>query len=275
MSSAIQRDVDRVRELSGHHSCDLAIILGSGLGEALSGFDCSTSLGYADLESVPAGLVVGHSGTLTVCRLDHLRLLVFRGRFHCYQGLSAFEAAWPVRLSAELGIRHLLLTSAVGGIASELMPGDFVLVRDHLNLMGDNPLRGLSPPAFIDLVGLYQPLLYPLLKPLARTHGIVLHHGVLAALSGPSYETPAEIEMLRLLGADIVSMSMVPEAIMARSLGMKMLGLALVSNLAAGLADATLNHADVVAAGQAGGGRLAGLLPDLIRLYLSHQEPSS
>lgn len=269
MGNEIQRDAALVRKKLGEHSFDFAVILGSGLSASADTFDHPVSLDYIELKSAPATTIPGHSGTLTACHLDDLRILVFQGRFHCYQGLSAFDAAWPVRLSAALGVTHLLATSAVGSISPDLSPGDFVFIRDHINLLGDNPLRGLTPPVFIDLVGLYQPHLYAPFKRLFSAQGSSLHRGVLAAMSGPSYETPAEIEMLGRLGADVVSMSMVPEAIMARSLGIKMVGLALVSNLAAGLAAKELTHHEVVAAGKEGGRRLAVMLPDLIRSCFS------
>jgi len=235
-----------VRAKFGSRDFDFAVILGSGLGDGLSGAGGLEEIPFAELPGVPAPPIPGHPGKLLKLSFRGRMGLAFQGRFHCYQGLSARQAAYPVLLAHALGAPRLLITSAVGGIRPGLDPGTFVFVRDHLNLLGDNPLKGESPPPFVDLSNLYRKDLFPHLAEIAARAGIPLAEGVLAALPGPSYETPAEIEMLRRLGADLVSMSMVPEAIMAAACDMDVIGLALVTNLAAGLSGSALDHQEVL-----------------------------
>ncbi|ORJ59589.1 purine-nucleoside phosphorylase [Geothermobacter hydrogeniphilus] len=264
----IQAAADLVRSRFGSIDYDLAVILGSGFDAASSG-EVLGELPFGDLPGVPAAPVPGHSGRLLCLRVRDRRVLAFAGRFHCYQGLSARQAAFPVRLAKALAVDRLLITSAVGGISREMTPGTFVLLRDHLNLLGDNPLAGEVPPRFVDLSRLYRQDVFDCLAAVAGPAGINLQRGVLAALPGPSYETPAEIEMLRRLGADVVSMSMVPEAIMAAACGLQVVGLALVTNLAAGLTAASLDHREVLAAGASASGPFGQLFEALLENWCS------
>ncbi len=255
--------VKKIRSLTQVENFDLAVVLGSGWSGA---FQLGKTLGvieYSDWDCFPAGQIAGHGGQLVAVQYSSWNILFFVGRFHCYQGLSAFQAAFPVRLAASLGCSRILLTCATGGINRTYRPGDFMLVEDHLNLLGDNPLRGLSGDIFIDLVGTYQQNVYDNL--LSRDTGnIVLHRGVLAAMPGPSYETPAEIRFLEIAGVDVVSMSTVPEAIMARYLGMQVAAVAFVANYAAGLSPDTLSHQDVLDCST----EHACLFPSLVRLFI-------
>jgi purine-nucleoside phosphorylase len=247
--------------------CDTAVILGSGWNDWVDTLDVETSLDYRELFAALPGFEVvipGHAGRVSVARYGGRRLLVFQGRFHLYQGLTAWQAALPVRLAADAGCGKILLTNAVGGIASHLTPGEFVLIEDHLNFQGDNPLRGLQPSPFIDLSNLYQTHFYAALHQWASPHGITLKKGVLAALTGPSYETPAEIRALERLGADVASMSMVPEAIVARYLGLDVVGLSLVTNPAAGRSEIPLSHDDVLLCAQ----RASTAFPQLLKALL-------
>lgn len=243
-----RRLVGAVRDQTQVENFDLAVILGSGwkgvasLAQPLGVFD------YKAWPCFPAGQITGHGGQLIAARYSSWNILFFTGRFHCYQGLSAFQAAFPVRLSAALGCQRILLCCATGGINESLRPGDFMLVEDHLNFLGDNPLRGLDGETFIDLTGMYQQELYQLLAG-QESDGPVLHRGILAAMPGPSYETPAEIRYLRNIGADVVSMSTVHEAIMARYLGLQVAAIAFVANYAAGIKADRLDHEDVLACG--------------------------
>jgi purine-nucleoside phosphorylase len=195
------------------------------------------------------------------------RILFFAGRFHCYQGLSAFEASLPVRIASACGCPRIVLTCAAGGVNPRYQPGDFVWVSDHINLLGDNPLQGLSEEAFVDLGHLYAKPLYGPLQTLADAQGIVLHEGVLAAMRGPSYETPAEVRMLSLLGADIVSMSVAHEAIMACHLGFEVAGLSLIANRAAGLSASPLCHRDVLDRAVSSSGQACTLFEGLISTW--------
>jgi len=260
-----------VRELTQIESFDLAVVLGSGWSEAAQLGETLGVFKYGDWPCFPAGQIAGHGGQLVAAQYSSCKILFFSGRFHCYQGLSAFQSAFPVRLAASLGCRRVLLTCATGGVNRSYRPGDFMLVEDHLNLLGDNPLRGLSGNTFIDLSGLYQRQVYDIL--VRRGVGdLRLHRGVLAAMAGPSYETPAEIRFLETAGVDVVSMSTVPEAIMARYLGMQVAAVAFVANCAAGLDPVAISHQDVLDCGA----QHAHLFPSLVRLFVeAWQEPSA
>ena len=223
---------------------DLAIVLGSGLGALAAEVTRPVTFFYRDLPCFQSLTIPGHAGALVAGDLFGWRVLLFVGRQHLYEGYSAFRTTLPVRLAHALGCRRLLLTNAAGGIREDFAPGDFMFITDHLNLLGDNPLRTLAN-SFVDLSRLYCCNLLPPLQKWARTEGIPLHAGVLAAVPGPSYETPAEVRMLRTLGADAVSMSTVPEALMGKYLGMEIAGLCLIANRAAGLA-AALSHDEVL-----------------------------
>jgi purine-nucleoside phosphorylase len=239
---------EEVRRLTKVDNFDLAVVLGSGwseaatLGETLGVFD------YSDWPCFPCGQIAGHAGQLIAVRYSSWNILFFSGRFHCYQGLSAFEASFPVRLASSLGCPRILLTCATGGINPAYRPGDFMLVEDHLNLLGDNPLRGLSGNTFVDMVDAYQSDVYAKLLE-GDCSKMTLHRGALAAMSGPSYETPAEVRFLSATGADVVSMSTVPEVIMARYLGLQVAAVAFISNVAAGLSSVALSHEDVLDCG--------------------------
>ena len=240
-----RRLIDTVRRQTGSAAFDLAVILGSGWKEAAGLGETLGIFKYEDWPCFPGGQIEGHDGRLIAVRLSSWNILFFSGRFHCYQGLDAFQAAFPVRLASALGCQKILLTCATGGINSGFKPGDFMLVEDHVNLLGDNPLRGLPGNTFIEMTDLYDKGLYDRLSN-SRIDDLVLHRGILAAMAGPSYETPAEINFLRVAGADVVSMSTVPEAIMARFLGMRVAAVAFVANYAAGMTKDKLSHKDVL-----------------------------
>lgn len=239
---------EEIRRLTRVEHFDLAVVLGSGwneaaeLGETLGVFD------YADWPCFPCDPIAGHAGQLIAVRYASWNILFFSGRFHCYQGLSAFEASFPVRFASSLGCPRTLLTCATGGINPAYRPGEFMLVDDHLNLLGDNPLRGLSGNIFVDMVAAYQSRVYAKLLQNGCSP-LTLHRGCLAAMTGPSYETPAEVRFLSAAGADVVSMSTVPEVIMARYLGLQVAAVAFISNLAAGLSGVVLSHDDVLQCG--------------------------
>jgi len=239
---------------------EVAVVLGSGLGGCLPALAGERRWAYADVPGLGACGVPGHPGVLQAGELDGCPLLMFHGRRHLYQGLSMAQAALPVRLAARLGARLLLSFSAVGAVDPDLPVGSWVFVEDHINLTGRNPLEGVADargPAFVDLTHTYRSELYaPLFQ--ADPH---LGRGVLAMFPGPSYETPAEVRMAALLGAAVVSMSTVPEAVWARYLGLDVVALGRVVNPAAGVAAGPLDHADVVA--QAAGA--AAQVPGWIR----------
>lgn len=256
-----------VAAATGGVPIDLAVILGSGWSHLIDAGQKVAEFPYRDWPCFPQKLVAGHAGRLALVDLNGRRLLCFAGRSHCYQGLSAFDASLPVRLAAALGCSRLLLTCAAGGVNPAYSPGDFAWVSDHINLLGDNPLRGLTGDVFVDLSSLYNQSLYNAISTSLEVHDISLHTGVLAAMPGPSYETPAEVRMLTGLGVDLVSMSMAHEAIMARYLGCDLVGLGLIANPAAGLADAPLQHTDVLACAQSAEAKAFTLLERLVAAW--------
>jgi purine-nucleoside phosphorylase len=202
---------------------------------------------------------------MVIGRLGKTETLLLRGRAHYYEGYSMSQITFPVRVLAAFGITHLLLTNAAGGINKRFRPGDLMLIRDHINLMPDNPLRGIAHNSrFLDLTRTYDPGLAILLRNAARSLRIGLHVGVYMAVPGPSYETPAEIRAFARLGADAVGMSTVPEAIVARHCGMAVAGLSFISNIAAGLGESPIAHQDVLTTGE----RINEKTTDLLAVFL-------
>lgn len=256
----------RLAQLTRQPAHDAAVVLGSGwapAADALGTPDAQVPL--ADLGGFAPPTVAGHSAIASSVIIGKLRVLVFLGRTHLYEGHPVATVVHGVRTAVAAGCRVVVLTNASGGINESYQVGQSVLISDHLNLTGRSPLAGPPPPAgygsrFTDLSELYSPRL----RALARAADPGLAQGVYAALPGPHYETPAEIRMLRAAGADMVGMSTVLEAIAARHLGAEVLGISLVTNPAAGLSPHGLDHADVVAAGQAAAGRVGALLAEVL-----------
>jgi purine-nucleoside phosphorylase len=254
---------DRLTALAGVH--DAVVVLGSGWAPAADAIGVAEAeIPLAELGGFPGSTVPGHTPAARSVRMGAVRVLVFLGRVHLYEGLSPAAVVHGVRTAVAAGCRVVVLTNAAGGIRPGLSVGEPVLISDHLNLTGRSPLSGPPPSTgqrFVDLTDLYSPRL----RALAREADPRLSEGVYAMMPGPHYETPAEITMLGRLGADLVGMSTVLEAIAARQLGAEVLGISLVTNLAAGLAGQGLSHAEVVAAGRAAASRmgtlLAGILP--------------
>lgn len=238
---------------------EAAVVLGSGLGGVVDAFDVEAEVAYADVPGLSASTVPGHAGRLVLVRdAAGRRLLLAQGRRHLYEGLSATEVAAGVRVLHGLGVRRLVLTNAAGCLNPAFVVGGLMLIGDHLNLLGDSPLRG--GPHFHDMSEVYCAAWRATFHQAARRLGLQLHEGIYAAVQGPQYETPAEVRMLARLGADAVGMSTVPEAIQARALGMRVAGVSMLTNWAAGLAPGGLHHEEVVAAGRAASGHLAALL---------------
>ena len=236
---------------------DVGVILGSGLGGYAEGLTSAAGVPFAEIPHMERSGVPGHRGLLVRGIRAGRALLCLVGRLHYYEGLTLQQVTFPVHLLAALGARALVVTNASGGIDPALRPGDFVLVMDHINLMGASPLRG--GPTFADMSAVYDAQAGARVRDAAARADIRLHPGVLAAVAGPQYETPAEVRMLRTLGADAVCMSSVPEAIVARALGLRVLGLSLVTNAAGGRGGAVA-HEGVLAAAAAGAARFAQLL---------------
>jgi purine-nucleoside phosphorylase len=247
---------------------DVAVVLGSGLGSYPASLKGAIGIPYADIPGFPVPHVEGHAGTLWSAELGDRRVLLFSGRVHLYEGHDLAEVVMGVRTAVAAGCDTVVLTNAAGGCGEGLRPGDLVLIRDHLNLTGRNPLVGPNDirlgPRFPDMTDVYTPELRALASQVAAEQGGLLAEGVYAWFLGPTYETPAEVEMARRLGADLVGMSTVPEAIAARHMGARVLGLSLVTNLAAGISPVRLSHAEVTATAAEARERFAGLLDGLL-----------
>jgi purine-nucleoside phosphorylase len=231
-----------------------AVILGSGMGPLVEKFADQTVVPYDRIPHFPTPTVAGHAGNLVVGSVEGARAILLQGRFHYYEGHDLDAVTFPVRVLQRLGVRTLILTAATGGVRPELRPGNICLLTDHLNLIGSNPLRGPNDARlgerFPDMSEVYSKRMRNLARSEAKRLAINLIPVVYACVPGPSYETPAEIRMLRALGADVVGMSTVPEAIVARHAGMEVLGLALVANAGAGVTTTLVRHEDVLEAGR-------------------------
>jgi purine-nucleoside phosphorylase len=246
----------------------IAIILGSGLGAVADRVQNSVVTPYAEIPHFPCSTVEGHSGKLVVGTLVGVPVVVMQGRVHGYEGYDPEEVTFPMRVLARLGIKTVIVTNASGGIRLGLEPGDLVLISDHINFLGRNPVSGPNDirfgPRFFDMTEAYSKRLRALAHEAAEEDGFTLSEGVYLAVSGPSYETPAEIRAFRVLGADLVGMSTVPEVIVARHMGINVLGISCVTNLAAGILDRLLDHSEVIETGRRTQDRLSRLLMRVI-----------
>lgn len=248
----------------------LAIVLGSGFGKVIAEMETEAEIPYSRFPGFPPLGVAGHAGRLALGRLGGVPVLVLSGRAHFYEGHSMAAVTFAVRALAHYGIRDLLLTNAAGGICRALRPGDFMVLRDHINLMGANPLRGASVPGlprFVDMSCTYDEGLRKLLHRAGQECHLRLRTGVYVAVSGPSYETPAEIRAFARLGADAVGMSTVPEAIVARQCGLRVAGLSCITNLAAGCGASTVSHTEVLETAERVKDLAARLLATFARLH--------
>lgn len=228
----------------------IGLILGSGLGDLAEEIQEKVILPYEEIPGFPRSTVAGHKGRLIVGYLEGKPCLAMQGRFHYYEGYELEQVTLPVRVMKEVGITQLIVTNAAGGINPQFVPGDLMLITDHINLMGRNPLIGPNVeeqgPRFPDLSQAYSLRLRQKALAVAEQLGISLKQGVYIAVSGPSYETPAEIRMFRTMGADAVGMSTVPEVIVAAHCGLEVLGISCISNMASGILDKPLSHEEVM-----------------------------
>ncbi|EOS58144.1 purine-nucleoside phosphorylase [Paenibacillus barengoltzii] len=228
----------------------VGLILGSGLGVLADHIEEPVSINYSDIPFFPQSTVEGHAGELLIGTVQGTPVVLMKGRFHMYEGYGPEMTAFPVRVMKELGVRTLLVTNAAGGVNTSYEPGDLMLISDHLNLTGRNPLVGPNDeelgPRFPDMSQAYSRRLREIARKVAADKGVPLQEGVYAGLLGPTYETPAEIRMLRTLGADAVGMSTVSETIVARHAGIEVLGISCISNMAAGILDQPLSHQEVM-----------------------------
>jgi len=229
---------------------ETAIVLGSGLGDFSDTLRDAIAASYTELPHWPASNVVGHAGRLVVGNVAGKRIAALSGRVHFYEGYDLATVVFATRVMGRLGVRHLILTNAAGGINTTLTQGALMIIDDHINLMGTNPLVGSNDdrfgPRFPDMSEVYSARLRTIADEAARTRGVSVSHGVYVAVQGPSYETPAEINFFRKMGADAIGMSTVPEAIAARHMGMEVLGISCITNPAAGVLPTPLVHDEVM-----------------------------
>jgi len=232
----------------------IALVLGSGLGAFADSLSDATRIPYAEIPAFPKSTAIGHAGQLVIGNADHIPVAAMQGRVHLYEGYSPQEVAFPIRVFARMGVRAVVLTNAAGGIDRNYSQGALVVIRDHINLQGHNPLVGANDDRFgvrfPDMTRAYDRDYRKMAREQAAKLGIQLHEGIYAAMLGPSYETPAEIEYLRRIGADLVGMSTVTEVVAARHAGMKVLAISCVTNMAAGILDQPLSHAEVMETGE-------------------------
>jgi len=228
----------------------IALVLGSGLGAFADEFAGARKIPYAKIPHFPRSTAIGHAGQLVVGNVEGVAVAGMQGRVHLYEGYSVKEVAFPVRVFARMGVKALILTNAAGGIKKEFSQGRLVVLSDHINLQGVNPLSGPNDeafgPRFPDMTAAYDRTFREIARAEGRALGMELGEGVYAALAGPSYETPAEIRYLRSIGADLVGMSTVPEVIAARHAGLRVLGISCVTNAAAGILEQPLDHKEVL-----------------------------
>ena len=246
----------------------VAVVLGSGLGSFADDMTGAARIPYARIPHFARSTAVGHAGQLVIGNVAGNPVVAMQGRFHLYEGYPPETVVFPMRTFARLGVRAAVLTNAAGGINLDYGQGRLVVIKDHINLQGQNPLTGAEDarfgPRFIDMTEAYSRDYLRIAKAAARKLGIELPEGIYAGLLGPSYETPAEIRYLRAIGADLVGMSTVPEVIAARQMGIKVLAISCVTNMAAGVLDQPLSHEEVLATGKRVSGQFTALLREVI-----------
>jgi purine-nucleoside phosphorylase len=242
----------------------IGVVLGSGLGGFADEFSEATRIPYANIPFFPRSTAIGHAGQMVIGKVGDIAVASMQGRVHLYEGYSANEVAFPTRVFGRMGIRALVLTNAAGGINLEYKQGALVVITDHINLQGQNPLTGPNDdrfgPRFPDMTQAYSKPYREIALRAAQRLDKTVYQGVYAGLLGPSYETPAEIRYLRTIGADLVGMSTIPEVIAARHMGIKVLAISCVTNMAAGILDEVLSHEDVLATGERVKGDFVALL---------------
>ncbi len=247
---------------------EIGIILGSGLGDLADEY-CETAIDYKDIPGFEASSVVGHKGRLVFAKINGKNVVMMQGRFHFYEGHSIQKVVYPVKVMKKLGVKTLIITNAAGGVNASFKPSDLMIITDHINFMGQNPLIGVNDDTmgdrFPDMSNIYTQEYIELVKKAGRDLGIELQEGVYLALTGPSYETPAEVNMAKIMGADAVGMSTVPEAMIACWAGIKVIGLSCICNSAAGVSTVGLSHQEVISAANKAKDKFKILVKEVIK----------
>jgi len=254
-----------------HKTPYIAVVLGSGLGNLANYMSNTIEIPYEDIPNFPRTTVTGHEGKLIFGELGGRAIVAMKGRFHYYEGWNMDQVVFPIRIFKLLGINNLLLTNAAGAVNNQFKPGDLMLIKDHIGLFAENPLRGENidelGPRFPDMSHVYDRELLEMAAECALRLHFDLRRGIYAYTKGPSFETPSEIRALKCLGADAVGMSTVPEAIVARHMGMRILGISCITNMAAGVLEHALNHEEVIETGKKVEGKFAALVEEIIRSW--------
>ena len=263
----LQRSVDFIREKIGDFVPEIGIVLGSGLGE-LADENCEIAIPYSEIPGFEASTVSGHKSRLVFAEINGKKVVMMQGRFHYYEGHPIQKVVFPIKVMKKLGVKTVMLTNAAGGVNAAFNPSDLMIITDHINHMNVNPLIGPNDDTmgdrFPDMSEVYSPELVELTKKTAAKLGIDVQEGVYMALTGPSYETPAEVRMARIVGADAVGMSTVPEAIVAKWSGMDVIGISCICNSAAGVSTVALSHSDVIHAASVAKERFKVLVKEVV-----------
>lgn len=248
---------------------EIGIILGSGLGDIAEEVEDKITIKYSEVPNMPASTVKGHAGQFVFGNLNGKKVIMMQGRFHYYEGNPMSLLSLPVYIMKYLGVKNLIVTNAAGGVNMSFNPGDLMIITDHINFASNNPLIGKNEdqigPRFPDMSEAYSKELRNLVKEIAEGLSIDVKEGVYVMMTGPTYETPAEIRMIRFLGGDAVGMSTVPEVIAANHCGMKVLGISCITNMAAGILDQPLNHAEVIETSNKVKSSFIGLVKEIIK----------
>lgn len=272
----IQAAAAVVRSRIGARAPQVALILGSGLGGFADRLEDAVSIDYAELPGFPVSKVHGHAGRLVVGTRGGAMCVAMKGRVHVYEGHSAAAVSFPARVLVALGAKVLLVTNAAGGLRPEWPPGTLMLIRDHIDMLRDHSLRGPNDerlgPRFPDMTTAYAPALRALVKDVAKAQGIALEEGVYVAMPGPTYETPAEVKMLQIVGADATGMSTVPEVVVARHMGARVIGISCITNKAAGITGEALSHEEVTETATRVRSTFEGLLDGILAALVAKQE---
>lgn len=270
MMKRLEKTVDYLKEKISDIP-DVAIILGSGLGKLADLIEGKQEIPYDDIPNFPQTTVVGHEGKLIIGRLGSKNVLAMKGRFHYYEGHEMDVVVYPIRAFKLLGIKNLIVTNAAGGVNTGFVPGDLMIIKDHISFFSENPLRGENldqlGPRFPDMSQAYDRNLIAIAEKAAQRLGISVQTGIYSYCKGPSFESPAEIRALRLLGADAVGMSTVPEVITARHMGMRILGISCITNMASGILDQPLNHEEVIETGKMVEKKFSSLVSEIVQSW--------
>lgn len=264
----LEKAVNFIKEKINGFVPEVGIVLGSGLGELADEYS-RIVLDYKDIPGFEASTVYGHKGRLVFAEINGKNVVMMQGRFHFYEGHSIQKVVFPIKVMRKLGVKTVILTNAAGGVNASFNPSDLMIITDHINFMGVNPLIGLNDDTlgvrFPDMSEVYTPELVDLVKNAGNKVGVDLQEGVYMALTGPSYETPAEVRMARTLGADAVGMSTVPEAIVASWAGMKVIGISCICNSAAGVSTVGLSHEEVINAANKAKNKFKALIKEVLK----------